>query len=645
MEEKMKKSLPLSAIYINDSYWDKFTGLIPDKVIPYQWEILNDRIPDAPPSHCLKNFRIAAGDEKGRQQGMVFQDSDVAKWLEAVAYSLATRPDPEQEKTADDVISLIGRAQEEDGYLNTYFSLNHPDEKWKNLTEGHELYCAGHFIEAAVAYFETTGKKPLLDIVCRLADLICKTFGGADGQVHGYPGHPEIELALVRLYHVTGTSRYLDTAKYFIDARGGQPNYFREEMKRPGFRNVFGVSYGFDPAYYQSHLPVREQETAVGHAVRALYLYCAMADIAMEYNDSGLLESCRRLWDNIVQKQMYITGSVGSSGHMERFTVDYDLPNDSNYSETCASIALAMFGLRMVKVTGDASYFDTVELALYNSVKSGISLEGDRYFYVNPLEVWPQTCMDNTSRSHIKPIRQKWFDCACCPTNVARIFTSLGQYIYLIEDSELFINLFIQNETSFEINGKKVTLSLTTDYPKSGQVKITVKAGDVTPSLNIRMPSFAGDFSVTVNGSLAAGEKKNNYYRITNIRSGDEITVSFSMKPRIIYANPKVHYNCGKVAIARGPEIYCFEQCDNGENLAALSLDTSVPLTECWQDDLLGGVMLVKAKGRKQITPEEPESFSEKFIPRSQDVELTALPYALWCNRTPGEMLVWIRAW
>ena len=645
----MKKSLPLAAIKIDDPCWNRYVKLIPEKVIPYQWEILNDRIPGAPPSHCLNNFRAAAGEAEGRHQGMVFQDSDAAKWLEAAAYSLASRPDPQLEKNADDVIDLVGRAQEEDGYLNTCFTLNYPDEKWKNLTEGHELYCAGHFIEAAVAYYETTGKKAFLDIVCRLADLICKTFGVEEGQIRGYPGHPEIELALVRLFHVTGCERYLKTAKYFVDIRGEKPNYFLEEMKRPDFRFIFSAFRDYDPAYSQSHLPVREQDTAEGHAVRALYLYCAMADLALEFKDGGLLDRCKLLWENIVQKRMYITGSVGSSGYFERFTVDYDLPNDSNYSETCASIALVMFGLRMSKVTGNASYFDTVERALYNTVRSGISLEGDRYFYVNPLEVWPASCIEHTSRSHIKPARQKWFDCACCPTNVARTLTSLGRYIYFQNDdelssaSQLFINLFIQNDASFEINGKNVSVSLKTDYPKSGLVKIFVKADNLPFSLNIRVPEFAEDFSVSANGAMN-GKKQNGYFHITKIWNDDEVTVSFAMKPRFVYANPKVHQNCGKAAIARGPEIFCLEETDNGSNLAALSVDTSAPLEEHWRDDLLGGVMTIKAKGGRMLEPEAPESFSEKFAPQYEEITITAIPYGLWCNRSPGEMIVWLRS-
>ena len=639
----MKQPLPLCAIRINDSYWNRYTALIPDKVIPYQWEILNDRVPDAPPSYCLENFRIAAGEKKGKQRGMVFQDSDAAKWLEAAAYSLAIKSDPELEKNADDVIALIGRAQEADGYLNTYYSLNCPEGKWKNLTEGHELYCAGHLIEAAVAYYETTGKKHFLEIVCRFADIIHKTFGTEEGQCRGYPGHPEIELALVKLYRVTGEKRYLQTAKYFIDARGGTPNYFTEETNRPDFKRIWPAMSGIDPKYFQAHLPVRQQDTAEGHAVRALYLYCAMADIAEECNDSELLERCKILWDNIVQKRMYITGSVGSSGHLERFTVDYDLPNDANYSETCASIALVMFGMRMAKVTGNASYFDTVELALYNTVRSGISLEGDRYFYVNPLEVWPETCIDHVSRSHIKPVRQKWFDCACCPTNVARILTSLGHYVYFIEGNELFINMFIQNELSFKIEGKPVILSLTTDYPKTGLVKIAVKTAEAPFSLNIRIPGFAEEYKINLNGSPVKGEKQNNYFRITDVKNNDVIEFSFPMNPRFIYPNPKVHQNCGKAAVARGPEIFCFEEIDNGRNLAALSIDTDAPLTEHWQENLLGGIMQIKAKGRRLIEPKERESFSEKFVPKTQETELTALPYGYWGNRNPGEMLVWIR--
>jgi len=302
-----------------------------------------------------------------------------------------------------------------------------------------------------------------------------------------------------------------------------------------------------------------------------------------------------------------------------------------------------MFGLRMAKITSDASYFDTVERALYNTVRAGISLEGDRYFYVNPLEVWPETCIEKSSRSHIKPVRQKWFDCACCPTNVARTFTGLGNYIYTVNNSDIFINLFIQNQVSFEIDGKPVNLSLETDFPKTGNVKIRVKADNVHFTLYIRIPFYADDFSVMINRVPAKEEKRKGYFCIEKTWNEDEIAVFFSMKPRFIYANAKVHHNCGKTAIARGPEIYCLEECDNGTNLAALSLDTGQLPEEYWREDILGGIMQIKAKGKRLIEPVEPVSFSEKFTPRTEDTELNFIPYGLWANRSPGEMLVWVR--
>ncbi len=637
-------SLTLSDIQIDDVYWNRYTNLIADVVIPYQWEILNDRVPDAAPSYCLQNFRIAAGESQGTRKGTVFLDSDAAKWLEAVAYSLMMRPDPKLEQTADEVIALIGRAQCEDGYLNTYYTLVEPEGRWSNLTEGHELYCAGHFIEAAVAYYEATGKKALMDILCRFSDLICSVFGPGEKQIHGYPGHPEVELALVKLYHATGKQAYLDTAKYFIDTRGGSPNYFLEEMKQPGYHLLFPEFKTYEPIYSQSHIPVRSQETAEGHAVRAVYLYSAMADIARLYHDDQLLGQCKILWNNMVSKRMYITGSIGSSGFWERFTTDYDLPNDTNYSETCASIGLAQFGLRMSRITRDASYIDTVERALYNNIRGGISMKGNRYFYVNPLEVWPDSCMGNTSRGHVKPVRQKWFDVACCPTNIARTFTSLGQYMYSAGEDELYVNLFVQNKAKVHLGKEEVNLSLRTDYPRSGNIILDIEAENIPFSLFVRVPSFAKDFQISINGSPAAGEIQNGYMKIRRSWNKDKVEISFTIKPQIAHANPLVRANCGKIAVLRGPEVYCFEETDNGNDLAALFLNPSSELKEEWKGDLLGGTILIRCKGKKLVSPGLAESFSFDNPPAARDMELTALPYGSWGNRTPGEMLVWVHA-
>ena len=454
----------LKKIHINDAFWSKHVALVKEAVIPYQWDAINDRIEDAEPSHSLMNFKIAAGLCEGDFYGAVFQDTDVAKWLEAVGFVLAAGPDEELERTADQVIDIIAKAQCPDGYLNTYFTIREPEKRWSDLCEGHELYTAGHMMEAAVAYYMGTGKRKFLDVMLRFADLICDTFGAEDGKIHGYPGHQEVEIGLIKLYQVTGEQKYLEQAKYFIDARGVGENYFLKEMGRPGFRYIFPEFKDYEPLYSQSHLPVREQKTAEGHAVRAMYMYSAMADLAEACGDDSLMEACRALWDNVTGKRMYITGSIGSSGILERFTADYDLPNDCNYSESCASIGLAMFGSRMGSITREAKYYDVVERALYNTVLAGIALDGKSFFYVNPLEVWPDNCLPRTSREHVKPVRQKWFGVACCPPNIARTLASMGQYIYGVDEESIYVNLFIANETTVELGGREVSITVETRF-------------------------------------------------------------------------------------------------------------------------------------------------------------------------------------
>ena len=409
--------------------------------------------------------------------------------------------DENLEKLADETIALIGKAQCEDGYLNTYYTIKEPERRWSNLKEGHELYTAGHMIEAGVAYYEATGKKEFLNIVARFADMICRKFGPDEGQCHGYPGHPEVELALVKLYQVTGERRYLDTAKYFIDVRGQGENYFKLEEGGKKYKAIFPEFAGYQPEYSQSHLPVRKQKTAEGHAVRAVYLYSAMADLAYEYQDKELKAACETLWNNMVHKRMYITGGIGSSGLLERFTTDYDLPNDRNYSESCASIGLAMFGKRMGEITRDASYIDIVEKALYNTVLAGIAMDGKSFFYVNPLEVWPDNCMEKTSMEHVKPVRQKWFGVACCPPNIARTLASLGQYLYGQDDKSLYVNLYVSNETETYINGKPYRIKVDSNYLKNGKVKIDIegKSGAGQGCLALRIPGYVKEFWICRN--------------------------------------------------------------------------------------------------------------------------------------------------
>lgn len=645
MGKAANSSIDLKNIHITDSFWNKYVHLVKDVIIPYQWDILNDRLEDVETSHCIENFKIAAGESEGEFQGAVFQDTDVAKWLEAVGFALSWERDEKLEALADETIDLIGRAQQPDGYLNTYFTIKEPGLRWTNLMEGHELYTAGHMIEAAVAYYEATGKKKFLDIVSRFADLICDTFGAEEGKIHGYPGHQEIELALVKLYRVTGTHKYLELAKYFIDARGEGENYFLNEEKKPAFKRIFPDFHDYNPAYSQSHQPVRKQKTAEGHAVRANYMYSAMADLACEYEDDRLKAACENLWDNMVHKRMYITGSVGSSGILERFTTDYDLPNASNYSETCASIALAMFGKRMADMEKDASYMDAVERALYNTVLSGIAMDGKSFFYVNPLEVWPTNCIPRTSMEHVKPVRQKWFGVACCPPNITRTLASLGQYVYFQEKDQIYVNLYIANETEVQIGGNPFKITLEGNFPWENNLRFTVDGESESEGMiAFRVPSYAKNFCILHNGQKVEIKTEKGYAKIAGKFSHEIFEISFEAPAVFVHANPQVRADAAKTAVVKGPLVYCLEEADNGDDLSALLIDTAQTPEEIYDDQLLGGCSVVHISGRK-ISGEgwnEHVLYQEKPV-SLEDVKLTLVPYCYWGNRKAGEMLVWMK--
>lgn len=644
MKEKLN-SLPLGKIEIQDRFWNKYTDLVRQVIIPYQWGILNDEIEGVETSHCIANFKIAAGEAEGEFEGAVFQDTDVAKWLEAVGYSLSVHRDAELEKIADETIELIGRAQCEDGYLNTYFTIKAPKLRWTNLKEGHELYTAGHMIEAAVAYYQATGKKKFIEIVSRFADLIVKTFGPEEGKIHGYPGHQEIELALVKLYRVTNKKEYLELAKYFIDVRGEKPNYFQEEEKAPLYRRIFPEFAGYDLKYSQSHLPVREQTTAEGHAVRAVYMYCAMADLAYEYKDESLMAACDRLWENLTKKRMYLTGSIGSSGLLERFTTDYDLPNDCNYSETCASIGLALFAKRMAEIKKDASCMDVAELALYNTVLSGIAMNGKSFFYVNPLEVWPDNCLERTSKEHVKPVRQKWFGVACCPPNIARTLASLGQYIYMTEGNTVYTNLYISNKAEAVLLDGSVKIQVETDFPFDGKIKITTESTVKNWNLALRIPGYVKEYKILVNGEECSGiSLKNGYLVLKGAEEDGEYIIDFALPVRFMRANPNVRADAGKVALMKGPLVYCLEEEDNGKNLSEIFVDTEQIPGEEYREDLLKGCCVLKLKGKRlRENLWQEGALYQECKPSYEDVELTAVPYCYWCNRTPGEMTVWLK--
>ena len=641
------KPISLTAVNLKDKLWKNRFRLVKDEVIPYQWAALNDRIPGVPPSHAIENFRIAAGESEGEFFGRIFQDSDVAKWLEAVSYVLATEPNSKLEQIADDVIDLIAKAQQEDGYLNTYFTAAEPDKRWANLRDWHELYCAGHMMEAAVAYFEATGKRKLLEVMCRFADYIADIFGPEPEKMQGYPGHPEIELALVRLYHATGQERYLQLSKYFVDQRGQQPHWYElEAAKREDSRQYLR---DLGPAYSQAHLPIRQQETAEGHAVRALYLFSGVTDVAVETDDHALLEVCRKLWENVTQHRMYITGAVGSDHYGERFSFDYDLPNDRAYTETCASIALVFWAHRMLHTELDAKYADIMERALYNGVLSGISLDGKSFFYVNPLEVWPEACAVRDDLRHVKTVRQGWFSCACCPPNVARLVASIGQYIYSQASDAAYVHLYVTSEGELELDGAKVKLIQETDYPWQEIVDLTVQPDKVSEfTLALRIPGWCQGALVSVNGEsidLAPLTQKGYAYIRRRWQPGDRIQLTLPMPIQRIRATPQVRENAGRVALQRGPIVYCLEEVDNGPNLSDIILPWEAKLTCVWKPELLSGVMTVQGKALRVDGAEwENCLYHAASAPlKTEEIDLTAIPYSTWCNREPGEMLVWIR--
>lgn len=640
----------LNNITITDPFLGEYQRLIRDVVIPYQWQALNDEIPEAEPSHALMNYRIAAGLEHGEFYGMVFQDSDVTKWLEAVAWSLSQKPDAQLEKTADEVIELLAKAQCEDGYLNTWYTVKEPGLRWTNVAECHEMYCAGHLFEAAVAFFNATGKRRLLEIACRFADHIDTVFGPNEGQLRGYPGHPEIELALMRLYEVTQEPHYQALARFFLEERGQQPYYYDIEFAQRGGTwhwDNWGEAWMVkDKAYTHAHKPLAQQSEAVGHAVRSVYLMTGLAHIARMTNDEEKRQTCLRIWNNMVQRRMYITGGIGSQGIGEAFTSDYDLPNDTAYGESCASIGLMMFARRMLEMEGDAHYADVMERAFYNTVLGGMALDGKHFFYVNPLETQPKSIPHNHIYDHIKPVRQRWFGCACCPPNIARTLVAIGHYIFTPRPDALFINFYAGSEAQFTVDAQTLALKIEGNYPWDEQVSIRFNQPQIVEhTLALRLPEWCAAPTVQVNGEAAQGKMVKGYLHLhRQWQEGDIITLNLPMPVRRVYANPLVRHAAGKVAIQRGPLVYCLEEADNGAQLHNLSLPKASTFRKVQGVGLLKGKVLLQAEGVRVLTAHEDKPLYS-FDNRQTAVEkqtLTFIPWFSWANRGEGEMRIWV---
>ncbi|MBR6891605.1 MAG: glycoside hydrolase family 127 protein [Clostridia bacterium] len=635
----------IQKVRIDDAFWSVTRETVRREGIPYQWRALNDMIPDAAPSHCMRNFRIAAGREQGEHAGFVFQDSDVAKWIEGAAYSLRWHPDPQLEATVDGAIDEVVAAQQPDGYLDTYYIINGLDKRWTNLRDNHELYCAGHMLEAAVAYYQVTGKRKLLDAMIRCVDGIDAVLGPEEGKLHGYPGHPVIEMALMRLYDVTGDPKHLKLAKYFVDQRGQRPLYFQAEGERHHNDLYWKDSY-FQYQYYQAGMPLREQTEAQGHAVRAMYLYAGAADVARVTGDAALADVCRRLWMNTVRRRMYVTGAVGSSEYGEAFTFDYDLPNDTIYGETCAAIGLVSFARRMLALEAKGEYADVMERALYNGVLSGMQQDGKKFFYVNPLEVLPEACLKDQRKTHVKVQRQKWFGCACCPPNIIRLLSSLEDYIYSVNGRDVYMHLYVGDTLEAEANGAPVRLSVRTDYPWDGAVAVTVDA-DAAFALRLRAPGWCRRWTIQINGEALQPQVRDGYIVLDRAwKAGDAVALALDMPVELVRANPRVYEDAGKVAVARGPLIYCLEEADNTRNLHLVRLGDTGPqdFTAAWKPDKLGGIVELTSPGLRESDAGWGDTlYSGEYTVESAPAHLTWIPYYRWANREPGEMRVWVR--
>ncbi len=558
-------------------------------------------------------------------------DSEVGKWIEAASASLITHPDPALERQIDEVIARIHAAQQPDGYLNTYFTAVEPERRFTNERDWHELYSAGHLIEGAVTHFYATSKTSLTEIMERYTEFLMTVYGPGEGQRHGYPGHQEIELALLRLYRVTGKRRYLEFARYFLDQRGQKPYFFDQEAR----------ARGDDPAdfwagtyeYMQAHEPVREQGQVVGHAVRAMYMYSAMADLAAEDGDEALRAACERLWEDLTRHSLYLTGGLGPSAHNEGMTAPYDLPNASAYAETCAAVGLVFWGRRMAALTGEARYADVMERALYNNVLSGVSLGGDRFFYENPL----------ASEGHHH--RWAWHSCPCCPPNVARLLASLGEYVYSLKADEVTVNLYISGQLQAEVGGQQLTLSQESEYPWDGRIALNVDTSAPSEfSLRLRVPGWCPQATLTLNGEPLEVAQAQGYLTVRRVwQSGDTLHLTLPMSAERVYARPEVSQDAGLVAVQRGPVVYCAEGVDQQGDLTRLSLPRGAALSARHVPGLLGGVTVVEATAELDSGAGWGTDLYRNRPSQPESATLTLVPYAVWDHRETSPMRVWLR--
>jgi len=635
------RSLSPQQIRLQDPFWNRYQKVLVETTLPTQFEQLEK-------TNRLENFRRAAkklqGDaEPGHFEGIYFNDSDVYKFIEACAYAIAGGEHLTAEAGAKlrgmlaESTELVLAAQEPDGYLNTFFTLEHPTMHWRNLGTMHEMYCAGHMIEAAVAVFESLGDRQLLDAAIRLADHIMSVFGPA--KKLGYPGHEELELALVRLTIATGDVKYREFADWLVNRRGQSPSPFEAEFEdkealalSPWAGNALLRDGKFDGEYAQDHAPIREHTEIVGHAVRAMYLYIAATDLADGREDEALESALERIWNNLTRRRMYVTGGIGPSSKNEGFTSDFDLPNLTAYAETCAACGLVFWGQKLLELTGNSEYADIVERALYNGVISGISLDGSHYFYDNPLE----------SRGQHQ--RVPWFHCACCPPNIARLLGSVERYIAGLSDEGFYLHIPVALEANVEFEGVPVRISIESGYPWDGKVKVAVEPSQpVQFSLNIRIPDWSDEVETDLPGAEEEAGYEGGYATFDRLwKSGDVLSIDLGIAPKWVESDPRVRDNLGRTALTLGPLVYCAEEPDLGYAPQLFSADTEAEVGTV-HEKALPGISFLEVDGTHEVELFPDGLYAEVGTTDIREGTAKFIPYFAWNNRGKANMQVWVR--
>lgn len=631
---------------ITGGFWKDRQSLIENDTIWEQLAILKGKKEGLEPdeySYVVDNFRMAAGELTGKYRGFVYSDSELGKWIEAAAYCLRHNRDERLEKEVDDLIDLICRAQLEDGYINTYFQVLRPESQLKHFAFSCELYNMGHLMEAAGAYFEVTGKDKFLKAMCRTADLLCKIIGPGDDQKHVYDGHAEIELGLLRLYSITKNAAYRDLAKYFVDERGKQPCFFLTE-ELLGDNDTGANDKWFGPDHHQSHKPVREQKEADGHAVKVTYLYSAATELINDGADKDhtLEMPVKAVWSNMCNHRMYITGAIGSQGYAERFSVDDDLPSDRSYAETCASVGICFWGKRMLGLDHSSQIADVMERAMYNGLLAGWSLDGNSYFYVNMLHCKPSVTDYREDEKHVISHRSKWFKCACCPSNILRVVENVEEYIFSAGHDTIYLDGYAQAEIDAGSEDDRISISINTEYPYSGEIKISVSSKNESEfSLALRIPGWCRQYNLSINGIPENIDRNSNGYVIIKRRWGanDEIGLSLSMNDSFVVGNRDIWDISGKAALTRGPLIYCVEDTTAGHPVEGLVYNSNNRFTPENGSGNLDGITILK--GSVMVAEEKQEPYSE-YSAYSDQTEITAIPYFAWGNNGKSSMDVFL---